>query len=818
MSTSVQSQKVRHVGDASTTNFAFTFKVLNESDLKVYTIVRATGVGTLKTLATHYTVSIDDDEGGTVTFLAAPAATLDVLIYNEPSFTQPFAPTTLDNFSSQSLENAHDRAAIRDLVLEEQISRAVKFPLTSESADFELPEPDAGKALKWNAGETALENSTYDPDEVVELAQAAQAAAELAEANAETAEANAETAETNAETAATLSQDWASKVDGLVAATDGSSKAWAIGGTDVTATAARGAAKEWATKTTAAVDTSEFSAKEYAQGTQASTGGSAKDWAQKTSAAVTAALYSAKEWATGILTRGAANGGSAKDWATYTGGTVDNTEYSAKKYAADAASAAASASTYRWGGTAGGTADVLTLTPSPVLTSYSTGTNIKFLASATNTGAATINVSALGAKSLKTQSGAALTAGAIVSGLVYTITYDGTNFTVSEIAAPEDGKVIAAKLAYSAVNGQTNDAAPSIADEVLTGDTSASGLKKATLAKVLALSRIRNYVSNAEFRFWQRQASTTLTSRQDDAYSADRWYVLTSGGAVNVQGAQVAEVIASSPTPYVGQFRQADGTARQYGIAQIIESGKAIALRGKQVTFSFWARTDGTEVTNIRAGLVEWTGTGDSVTSDIVSSWAATPTLIANAAFVNTPSDLALTGTMQQFTITMTLGSTFTNLIPVIWTSATEAQNDDFYITQVQVVEWSEALPWTIIRTSFEADLEDCQRFYEKSYNLDDAPANTSTTFGYTVTTNDDSAGVRNCAREVAFQVFKRAAPTVVVYNPVTGATAGARSSGGNNLTAASSAVGQRSFQLTITSLDATAGQGYSHFTADAEL
>ena len=47
---------------------------------------------------------------------------------------------------------------------------------------------------------------------------------------------------------------------------DYSAKAWAIGGTEVTTTAARGAAKEWATKTNAAVDTSEFSAKAYAVG------------------------------------------------------------------------------------------------------------------------------------------------------------------------------------------------------------------------------------------------------------------------------------------------------------------------------------------------------------------------------------------------------------------------------------------------------------------------------------------------------------------------------------------------------------------------
>ncbi len=131
-------------------------------------------------------------------------------------------------------------------------------------------------------------------------------------------------------------RDWARKTDGIVDSTDYSSKAWAVGGTDVTTTASRGAAKEWATSTGAAVDTSEFSAKEYAQGTQASTGGSAKDYAQKTDGGVSGATsdHSAKAWAvggTGISDT--ASKGAAKEWSVETSGTVDGTSYSSKEYA-----------------------------------------------------------------------------------------------------------------------------------------------------------------------------------------------------------------------------------------------------------------------------------------------------------------------------------------------------------------------------------------------------------------------------------------------------------------------------------------------------
>ena len=84
--------------------------------------------------------------------------------------------------------------------------------------------------------------------------------------------------------------DYAVKIDGVVntytdtsgsgsATTDHSSKAWAVGGTGVTTTASKGASKEWATTLGSQVDTSEYSAKEYAIGDVTANGGSAKAWA-----------------------------------------------------------------------------------------------------------------------------------------------------------------------------------------------------------------------------------------------------------------------------------------------------------------------------------------------------------------------------------------------------------------------------------------------------------------------------------------------------------------------------------------------------------
>ena len=80
--------------------------------------------------------------------------------------------------------------------------------------------------------------------------------------------------------------------------------------------------------------------------------------------------------------------------------------------------------------TYGGTANAITLTPAFSRASYATGDQFRFRATATNTGAATINVGGLGAKSAVTVTGAALPTGYIRTDVDTVCVYDGTRFVV----------------------------------------------------------------------------------------------------------------------------------------------------------------------------------------------------------------------------------------------------------------------------------------------------------------------------------------------------------------------------------------------------
>lgn len=155
MSTTVETNKVTFIGNGVTTAFAFSFRVFAAANLKVYLD------GVLKTLTTHYTVTIDPSvEGGTVTFVTAPASSVSVLIKRVLEYTQPSDIPTESNFPEVTIENALDRATMLLVQLKEILSRCPALAITSSFSDLTLPEPSAGKVIGWNDAATDLANLT----------------------------------------------------------------------------------------------------------------------------------------------------------------------------------------------------------------------------------------------------------------------------------------------------------------------------------------------------------------------------------------------------------------------------------------------------------------------------------------------------------------------------------------------------------------------------------------------------------------------------------------------------------------------------------
>jgi len=336
MTISSTTTTVSYNGNGSTTSFPVTFAFFGASttaEIEVIERVIATGVETTKTVTTHYTVSGGNNSSGTVTAQTAPPNTVQWHIRRITTQTQGTDYVENDSFPAASHENALDRLTMINQEQETDLDLSFKYPDTyTGTGTTVMPEPSAGKGLQWNAGATALENSTEDLDS---LGTAAAASAVTASTKADESAASA-----------VLAAAYAVKVDGAASGSDHSSKAWAIGGTGVTDTSSKGAAKEWASNpeddTVAGAGTFSalhYSAKATVQGTLAT------NYAVKVNGAVTGSDFSSKAWAIGgTNVTSTASRGAAKEWATTVEDTtVDGTGYSALHHSAKAAARATAA-------------------------------------------------------------------------------------------------------------------------------------------------------------------------------------------------------------------------------------------------------------------------------------------------------------------------------------------------------------------------------------------------------------------------------------------------------------------------------------------
>ena len=244
-----------------------------------------------------------------------------------------------------------------------------------------------------------------------------------------------------------------------------------------------------------------------------------------------------------------------------------------------------------------------------------------------------------------------------------------------------------------------------------------------------------NMILNGDFRIAQRGTSftaATIPANNDDTYLIDRWNLLSDGADV-VDVAQESSP-ANLPDGFWSGCKFTVVTAnKKFGILQLLENKDIGAFRNKAVSLSFRAYVESTSgpgnppaIPYLRVGIMNWIGTADSPTSDVVSAWGVpgvNPTLVTNWAFENTPGDLVMVAdawtqfNAENIVIDNSPGST-SNLGIFIWADTpSTAGGYIMRITGVKLEINPVATPWKHRHQTLELAL--CQRYYERWGGVD---------------------------------------------------------------------------------------------------
>ena len=206
MTISSTTNRVSYSGNGATTAFAFSYPFQAQSDLKVLLVLLSTGVETLQTITTHYTISGTTTNGvyasgGTVNMLTAPSSLYKVVIYREPALTQTIDLVENGSLPAETLEQGLDKAILIAQRIDERVERSITLP-EGFTATFDMNLPSDINT----ANALLVVNATGDGWDVgpttTDLENAEDNAAE-AEASALAAAASAASAATSASNAAT---------------------------------------------------------------------------------------------------------------------------------------------------------------------------------------------------------------------------------------------------------------------------------------------------------------------------------------------------------------------------------------------------------------------------------------------------------------------------------------------------------------------------------------------------------------------------------------------------------------------------------------
>lgn len=157
MTVSSETRRVQYNGSGTTGPFSVPFYFLDEGDLQVIQ-TDTSGVDTVLTITTEYTVSGEGDQsGGSVTTVSAVASGEKLTIIRSVAYTQGTDYQENDSFPAETHEQALDKLTMLVQQTDEKVDRSLKAPTTSSIIDGELPSVTADYILRINSSADGFE-------------------------------------------------------------------------------------------------------------------------------------------------------------------------------------------------------------------------------------------------------------------------------------------------------------------------------------------------------------------------------------------------------------------------------------------------------------------------------------------------------------------------------------------------------------------------------------------------------------------------------------------------------------------------------------
>ena len=358
---------------------------------------------------------------------------------------------------------------------------------------------------------------------------------------------------------------------------------------------------------------------------------------------------------------------------------------------------------------------------------------------------------------------------------------DFNNPTVNSLKASFPGEIRDNVTALAKLDPSTGSNIPTGAKRVNETTNQFERYSGSTwVPKPYGVARRFNAIIGGDFSTNPWQRGTSFTAPANAAYTADRW-VITSSGTMVINHlktadaptvAQCGKLVTHCLHLDVTTADAAMAASDLYTIEQRIEGYNWLHLAQKACTLSFWVKATktGTYSVSLRNSGNDRSFVAEYVVNS-ASTWEYKEIAITASPSAGTWDYTNGIGAKLRFTIcggtdnstsSLNTWNSDDNTYSTNQVNGADSTSNDFKLALIQLEPGDVATPF--IEKTFDEVLQDCQRYFEKTFLMATAPAQNAGGGGCF------SPSVVGAATGMTFPVFfktrKRAAPSMTGYNP----------------------------------------------------